>query len=291
MLSTDDLMLADLRAQAEAMDGTTALPGRDDGEPIFDEPWQGRAVAVAIETVAALSLSWDDFRDRLITAITADPHRHYYESWLVALDDLVAAHHLVTREEIDDHRMAAAAYRTTEDHTDDLEVFPVEASEATLYEVLTTIFVDHWQSIRFGTMIQGAVFELSATAPPRTTMLDGYVTIDVGQSRLHLCIGEHRGTPGRPVDAEVARRRRCAHAELQRQWVDGAPSTWMFRMFNGDGSQMLTVLLPNPFLDDEDRHLEDPDWSRLALWDALRARFLELPADPVDRTADHLAHP
>jgi hypothetical protein len=65
----------------------------------------------------------------------------------------------------------------------------------------------------------------------------------------------------------------------------------MFRMFNGDGDQMLTVLLPNPFLDDENRLLEDPDWSRLTLWDALRARFLDLPADPVDRSADHFAHP
>ena len=291
MVSTDDHMLDDLRAQAEAMSGTTALPHRDDGEPVFDEPWQGRAVAVAIETVAALGLSWDDFRDRLITAITADPHRHYYESWLVALDDLVAAHHLVTREEIDDHRLAAAAYRTTEDHVDDLEVFPVDASEATLHELLTTIFLEHWPSIRFGTLIQGAVFELAATAPPTMTMLDGYLTIDLGHSHLHLCIGEHRGTSDRPVDAALARRRRCAHAELQRQWADGAPATWMFRMFNGDGDQMLTVLLPNPFLDDRNRLLEDPDWSRLALWDVLRSRFLDLPADPVDRSADHFAHP
>jgi len=291
MPSTDDHMLADLRAQAESMGGTTALPRKDDGEPVFDEPWQGRAVAIAIETVAALGLSWDDFRGRLITAITAAPHRHYYESWLVALDDLVAAHHLVTRDEIDDHRLAAASYRTTEDHVDDLEVFPVDVSEETLHGILATIFLEQWQTIRFGTLIQGAVFELAATEPPTMTMLDGYLTIDLGHSHLHLCIGEHRGASDRPVDAELARRRRCAHAELQRQWADGAPATWMFRMFNGDGDQMLTVLLPNPFLDDENRLLEDPDWSRLTLWDALRARFLDLPADPVDRSADHFAHP
>ena len=290
MASTDDHMIADLRAQAEAMDGAISLPRRDDGEPVFDEPWQGRAVATTIETVAALGLSWDDFRDRLVAAIEADPHRHYYESWLIALDELVDDHHLASRQEIDRHRMTAAAYRTTEERVDDLEVFPIPADEETLSELLTLLFVEHWQSIRVGTLIQGAVYELAATEPPQMTTLDGYVTIDLGHSHLHLCIGEHGGAPDRPVEPELARRRRCAHAELQRQWSNGAPATWMFRMFNGDGDQMMTVLLPNPFLDDNDRILDDPDWSRLALWDELRARFLDLPPDPIDRSAARFAH-
>lgn len=290
MPSTDDHMLADLRAQAEGMDGSTALPRRDDGEPVFDQPWQGRAVAIAIETVAALGLSWDDFRNRLIAAIGADPRRDYYESWLAALDDLVAEHHLASRQEIDRHRMVAAAYRTTEERVDDLEVFPVRADEETLHELLTIVFTQHWRSIRFGTLIQGAAYELVATESPRMAMLDGYLTIDVGHSHFHLCIGEHHGSPAGPVDPELARRRRCAHAELQRQWSHGAPATWMFRMFNGDGDQMVTVLLPNPFLDDSDQILDEPDWSRLALWDTLRSRFLDLPPDPVDRSATRFAH-
>ncbi len=290
MSSTDDHMLADLRAQAEAMAGPAALPRRDDGEPVFEQPWHGRAVAIAIETVAALGLSWDAFRDRLIAAIGTDPHRDYYESWLVALDELVADHHLASRQEIDRHRMAAAAYRTTEDRVDDLEVFPVPVDEPTLHELLALTFTEHWRSIRFGTLIQGAVHEIAATHAPRLTMLDGYLTIDLGDSHLHLCIGEHRGAPDRPVETDLARRRRCAHAELQRLWIDGAPRSWMFRMFNGDGDQMITVLLPNPFLDDEDRILDEPDWSRLSLWDELRARFLDLPPDPVDRSADRFAH-
>jgi hypothetical protein len=290
MSSTDDHMLADLRVQAEAMDGSTALPHRGDGEPIFNQPWQGRAVAIAIETVAALGLSWDDFRNRLIAAVGTDPRRDYYESWLAALDDLVADHRLASRQEIDRHRMVAAAYRTTEDRIDDLEVFPVPADEKTLQDLLTIMFAEHWRSIRFGTLIQGAVHEIAATEPPRTTMLDGYLTIDLGNSHLHLCIGEHRGATDRPVDPELARRRRCAHAELQRQWIDGAPGSWMFRMFNGDGDQMMTVLLPNPYLDDRDRVLDEPDWSRLALWNELRARFLDLPPDQVDRSAGGFAH-
>lgn len=290
MSSTDDHLLADLRVQAEAMGGSTALPRRNDGEPVFDQPWQGRAVAVAIETVAALGLSWDDFRNRLIAAIGTDPGRDYYESWLAALEDLVAAHGLASCQEIDRHRMVAAAYCTTEDRVDDLEVFPVPADEETLQELLTIMFAEHWRSIRFGTLIQGAVHELAATEPPRLAVLDGYLTIDLGHSQLRLCIGEHRGAPERPVDPGLARRRRCAHAELQRQWSDGAPTTWMFRMFNGDSDQMMTVLLPNPLHDNSDRVLDEPDWSRLALWDALRARCLDLPPDPVDRSAGRLVH-
>jgi len=291
MPSTDDHMLADLRLQAESMAGVEALPRRDDGEPVFDEPWQGRAVAVAVETVAGLGLSWEDFRRRLIAAIGDDPHRHYYESWLIALESLISDHELASADDIDTHRMAAASYRTTEDTTDDLEVFPIGADEQTLQAVLNELFVGSWRSIRFGLLVQGAVFELAAASQPTLTMLDGYLTIDLGDSHLHLCVGDHRGHPDRPVDPRLARTRRCAHAELQRQWIEGAPTTWMFRMFNGNGDQMLTVLLPNPFLGDDDTLLDAPDWSRLELWDRLRDRFLGIPPDPVDRRGRQFAHP
>ena len=89
---------------------------------------------------------------------------------------------------------------------------------------------------------------------------------------------------------ELARRRRCRHAELYRTWLDGAPTSWGFRMFNGDDDQQLNVLLPNPFLDDDDRALPAPDWSRLACWDELRRRFLALDPDPADRLGSTFRH-
>jgi hypothetical protein len=288
--STDDLMLADLKLQAEAMAGPEGLPRLDDGEPIFDEPWQGRAVAVAIETVAKLDLSWEQFRTRLIAAITTDPHRHYYESWLIALEELVNTHGLASAEQIDNERFAAASYRTTEQGTDDLEVFPIEIDGEILLDLLTELFEQHWRSIHFGPLIQGAAYELKAIRQPRLSMLDGYLTIDLGDSHFHVCIAEHKGEPDHPVSLELARRRQCAHAELQRMWTDGAPRSWMFRMFNGDGDQQLTVLLPNPFLSDEQQHLPEPDWSRLSLWDGLRARHLSLPPDPADRLGKRFIH-
>jgi hypothetical protein len=254
------------------------------------EPWQARAVALAVETVDGLGLDWDAFRQRLIDAVADEPERPYYESWLTALEALVLADASVAAVELDDHRLHAAAYRTDEAGHDDLEVFPIAVSEPLLSEVLTELFEVWWPHITFGTLIDGAVYELQAAHRPALSMLDGYLTVAFEWGHLHLCIGAHEGVPGRPVTAEMATRRRCAHAELQRQWVDGAPRTWMFRMFNGDGDQQLTVLLPNPFLDDDHQRLPTPDWDRLALWDQLRHRYLGLPPDPADRLGDRFVH-
>jgi hypothetical protein len=64
------------------------------------------------------------------------------------------------------------------------------------------------------------------------------------------------------------------------------------RLFNGADEAQLTVLLPNPLLSpDGERVLKTPDWSRLALWDALRARWAGIAEpDPFDRTARHFRH-
>jgi hypothetical protein len=197
---------------------------------------------------------------------------------------------LASQAQIDSQRLAAASYRTTEQNHDDLEVFALPARPEVLLELLTTIFEGHWRHVRFGPLIQGAVYELAATSKPHLSMLDGYLTIDLGGPHVHLCIGEQTGLPGHPVDPALAKRRRCAQIELQRQWIEGAPRTWMMRMFNGDGDQMLTILLPNPFLSDDQRLLAKPDWSRLSLWDQLRRHYLDLPADPSDRLGDSFVH-
>ncbi|MCP3989732.1 MAG: hypothetical protein GY724_11705 [Actinomycetia bacterium] len=48
------------------MAGPEALPRAD---AVFDEPCQGWAMAVIIETVAKPGVSWEEFRTRLIAAI------------------------------------------------------------------------------------------------------------------------------------------------------------------------------------------------------------------------------
>jgi hypothetical protein len=281
--------LNDMWAQAEIMEGPEALP-RTEGEPMFSEPWHGRLVAMAVETVHRRNLPWDTFRQQLIGAIAADNDRPYYDSFLIALEQFVLAEDLTDAADLVGHRLVAASYRTSETSPDDLEVFPIAVDEASLLEVLTLIFTEWWSHIAFGPLIEGAVYEMRATSQPRLSMFDGYLTVDLGGSHFHLCIGEHRGSNEHPVSEQLARRRRWAHAELHRLWVDGAPRTWMLRMFNGDGHQQLTVLFPNPFLDDDQRALDQPDWTKLMYWDELRERCLNLPSDPADRLGTHFVH-
>jgi hypothetical protein len=66
-----------------------SLP-RDNGAPVFDAPWQGRALALAVLTVERTGREWDDFRAHLIACIAADPERGYWEGWVAALDRFVS---------------------------------------------------------------------------------------------------------------------------------------------------------------------------------------------------------
>jgi len=77
-----------VRPEVRRMTGEAALP-RENGELVFDAPWQGRVLGMALAVVQERGLDWDDFRQRLIAAIDADPARPYYESWTAALTDLV----------------------------------------------------------------------------------------------------------------------------------------------------------------------------------------------------------
>jgi nitrile hydratase accessory protein len=88
-----------VRPDVQRMSGAAALP-RDNGELVFDAPWQGRVLAMALAVVEERGLEWDDFRRRLIAAIEADPSRPYYESWTVALTDLVVDVSIVTDDEV-----------------------------------------------------------------------------------------------------------------------------------------------------------------------------------------------
>ena len=89
----------------------------------------------------------------------------------------------------------------------------------------------------------------------------------------------------------LARLRRTARAELYRRLnPDHQPTTWGFRLCNGGGQQQITVLLPNPHLDAHQNYENQPDWSRLYLWDRLRAKYLAQGVDPTDRTAAGFWH-
>lgn len=168
-----------------------------------------------------------------------------------------------------------------------VEIFALPTDQDTLFAVLKDVFENWWDQVAFGTLVQGAVFEIHApNAPRKVGVLDGYLTVDFGAWHFHVCIGENKGTRRSPVEEELARIRRTARAEMIRVLAaEDRPRSWQLRLFNGQGENQLTVFFPHPFLDPGDRVRKDPDWSRLTMWDSFRQRYLGLPPDPRDRQA------
>ena len=174
-----------------------------------------------------------------------------------------------------------------------VEIFPLPTDEGSLEELLRDLFEQHWDRITFGPLIQGAAWENRAPhAPTQIGVLDGYLTVAFGVSHFHLCIGPHKGTRGSATPAALARHRRTARAELYRRLdKSGAPVSWGLRLFNGHDEQQVTIILPNPFLSADDKILKTPDWSRLELWERLRARWLgATEPDPIDRSGRGFSH-
>ena len=131
--------------------------------------------------------------------------------------------------------------------------------------LLTEVFTEHWAEI-----YAGPAYEIRFTAKPAVSMLDGYLTVDVGAWHFHLCVGDHRGAS----TAEQAVLRRVARAAFFR--TDGGscvPGAWGLRLWNGRGEQMITVFFPNPWLDDDQRRVRAPRWEKTALWEVLKARY------------------
>ena len=162
-----------------------------------------------------------------------------------------------------------------------------EPSDDTMDKLVKILFEHHWREIVVGPCIEGAVFEIRFAEAPKLSMLDGYLTVDLGPWHFHLCIAKHKGnrSPELRIKRQVAR---VALFEMRGQPCGGGYS-WGVRLWNGFGEQMVTVFLPNPRLSDEMRPLREPDWERLRLWYELRHQFLgeELP---LDIAAIHAAH-
>jgi nitrile hydratase accessory protein len=83
-----------------ALGDETPLP-RDNGELVFEEPWQGRALGMGVVALARTGASWNEFRNHLAAAIAARPVQEseseataYYASWLDALEAVLAERRL-----------------------------------------------------------------------------------------------------------------------------------------------------------------------------------------------------
>lgn len=63
------------------------LPKDADG-PVFAEPWQAQAFALAVRLHEAGIFGWPEWADTLGAELAAHPARNFYESWLAALERL-----------------------------------------------------------------------------------------------------------------------------------------------------------------------------------------------------------
>lgn len=100
-----------------------ALPRlpRDEGGPVFAEPWQAQAFALVVELSAQGHFTWKEWAAALAAELKAAADRgepdngsRYYHHWLAALERLVAEKRLSDPAAMLARKEAwAAAYRRT----------------------------------------------------------------------------------------------------------------------------------------------------------------------------------
>jgi nitrile hydratase accessory protein len=90
-------------------------------EPVFQEPWQAQAFALAVHLHAKGAFTWQEWANTLFEEIKQaatrgepDDGTRYYERWLAALERLVRAHGLAEQAALTARKDAwAEAYRRT----------------------------------------------------------------------------------------------------------------------------------------------------------------------------------
>jgi nitrile hydratase accessory protein len=94
---------------------------RDEGGPVFAEPWQAQAFALAVRLSEQGYFTWKEWAAALADELRAAAERgepddgtHYYEHWLATLERLVTAKQLTNDAELGARKEAwADAYRHT----------------------------------------------------------------------------------------------------------------------------------------------------------------------------------
>lgn len=105
---------------AERLDALPLLP-RDTGGPVFAEPWEAQAFALAVTLSEQGHFTWKEWAAALAEELRAaadrgepDDGSHYYRHWLAALEHLVTAKGLTDRGALEARKAAwANAYRHT----------------------------------------------------------------------------------------------------------------------------------------------------------------------------------
>jgi nitrile hydratase accessory protein len=110
----------DVTDAAKRFAASPRLP-RDAGGPVFAEPWQAQAFALAVQLSAAGHFTWTEWTTALGEQLQAvvdrgapDDGARYFEHWLAALEQLVTEKQLTDRTTLRERKDAwADAYRHT----------------------------------------------------------------------------------------------------------------------------------------------------------------------------------
>ena len=110
----------DAHAAAKRFAAAPLLP-RDEGGPVFAQPWQAQAFAMTVQLSAAGHFTWTEWTTALGAQLQAaadrgepDDGSRYFEHWLAALEHLVAEKQLTDRTALRARQAAwADAYRHT----------------------------------------------------------------------------------------------------------------------------------------------------------------------------------
>jgi nitrile hydratase accessory protein len=125
---------------------------RDEGGPVFAEPWQAQAFAIAVKLSEQGHFTWKEWAGALANELQAAARRgepddgsRYYEHWLAALETLVAAKGLADPIALHTRKEAwAAAYRNTP-HGQPVELIASRMPQARWLLVgLVCTFATYW---------------------------------------------------------------------------------------------------------------------------------------------------
>jgi nitrile hydratase accessory protein len=109
--SSTATLVADGRGDAETerllgdLAGRAAVPRRN-GELVFEAPWQGRVLGMAVALSEQGAFSWEEFRGELVQQIAEAEARggefRYYDAWLAAFERVLARRGLVGAADLDE---------------------------------------------------------------------------------------------------------------------------------------------------------------------------------------------
>ena len=124
---------------------------RDEGGPVFAEPWQAQAFALAVKLSEQGHFTWKEWAAGLAEELQAAANRgepddgsRYYEHWLTALERLVTAKGLTDQNALLTRREAwAEAYRATP-HGTPVELAPRKPDRGWLLLGIASTFAGYW---------------------------------------------------------------------------------------------------------------------------------------------------